>query len=120
MAAAPSTSLAQKTRSEAAAACAVPGPVALEPSHRAPIGKMATEVSKDVVHNKATETPSAPAGPAQREDTVVSRDVDHSNAMYVETGSAKRALEDPPPGARKTPLRRLECEWCGKIEHFKT
>ncbi|CAN7979957.1 unnamed protein product [Ixodes pacificus] len=107
MTAAPSTSLAQKTRSEAAAACAVPGPVALEPSHRAPIGKMATEVSKDVVHN-------------QRGDTVVSRDVDHSNAMDVETGSAKRALEDPPPGTGKARLRRLEREGCGKIEHFKT
>ncbi|CAN7951337.1 unnamed protein product, partial [Ixodes pacificus] len=118
MTVAPSTSLAQKTRSKAAAACAVPGPVALEPSHRAPIGKMAKEVSKDVVHNQATETPSALAGPAQRGDTVVSRDVDHSNAMDVDTGSAKRALEDPPPGTGKARLRRLEREGCGKIEHF--
>ncbi|CAN8019297.1 unnamed protein product [Ixodes persulcatus] len=120
MAAAPSTSLAQQPRNEAAAASSIPGPVAPELLHGAPRGKMDTEASQDVVPDQATETSSTPAETAQREDTVVSKDDDQSNAMDVVTGSAKRALEDPPSGRGEAQLRRVEREWCGKVGRFKT
>ncbi|CAN7981706.1 unnamed protein product [Ixodes pacificus] len=110
MAAAPSTSLAQQPRNEAAAVSSIPGPMAPKPPHEAPRGKMDTEVSQDVVPDQATETSSPPAGPAQREDTVVSKEDDQSNAMDVVPGSAKRALEDPLSGRGEAQLRRLECE----------
>ncbi|KAM7295961.1 uncharacterized protein ISCGN_021176 [Ixodes scapularis] len=120
MAAAPSTSLAQQPRNEAGAASSIPGPVAPELPHGAPREKVDTEASQDVVPEQATETSSTPAGPAQREDTVVSKDDDQNNDMDVVTGCAKRVLEDPPSGRGEAQLRRLEREWCGKVGRFKT
>ncbi|CAN7938956.1 unnamed protein product, partial [Ixodes hexagonus] len=105
---------------ELATAKAVSGDTATGPSHDAPTKKATSKVNQDAMADQDREAPGAPAEATQREDTVAAKDGDHSNVMDVETGTAKRRLDDTASGAGESQLRRLEREWCGKVGRFKS
>ncbi|CAN7998526.1 unnamed protein product [Ixodes hexagonus] len=125
MAAAPTTSPVQQAPvqqapNELATANAVSGDTATEPSHDAPKKKATSKVNQDAMPDQDREAPSTPAEATQQEDTVAAKDEEHSNVMDVQTGTAKRRLEDTASGAGESQLRRLEREWCGKVGRFKS